>query len=47
MGGTAAGIVVDWLEWQLRRNKAAARSFLGANCRLCVNPEATIALKGF
>lgn len=47
MGGTAAGIVVDWLEWQLRRNKAAARSFIGANCRLCVNPEATVTLKGF
>jgi hypothetical protein len=47
MGGTAAGIVVDWLEWQLRHNKSAARSFLGANCRLCVNPEAKVALKGF
>ncbi|MGX7896620.1 hypothetical protein [Tsuneonella sp. HG222] len=47
LGGTAAGIVVDWLEWQLRGNSSAARSFLGANCRLCVNPEATISLKNF
>jgi hypothetical protein len=47
MGGTAAGIVVDWLEWQLRGSKSAARSFLGANCRLCVNPEATVELKNF
>lgn len=47
MGGTAAGIVADWLEWQLRNNRSAARSFLGANCRLCVNPEATIKLKNF
>ena len=47
MGGTAAGIVVDWLEWQLRHNAGAARSFVGANCRLCVNPEATIELKNF
>jgi hypothetical protein len=47
MGGTAAGIVVDWLEWQLRDDKGAARSFLGADCRLCVNPETKIELKGF
>ena len=47
MGGTAAGIVVDWLEWQLRGSRSAARSFLGANCRLCDNPEATIELKNF
>jgi hypothetical protein len=47
MGGAAAGIVVDWLEWQLRHDRGAARSFVGANCRLCVNPEATIELRNF
>ncbi|MEO6389361.1 MAG: hypothetical protein ABIT16_00385 [Croceibacterium sp.] len=47
MGGSAAGIVVDWLEWQLRHSASAARSFTGANCRLCVNPEVTIELKNF
>ena len=47
MGGTAAGIVVDWLEWQLRHDAGAARSFVGANCRLCVNPEAKIELRNF
>jgi hypothetical protein len=47
MGGAAAAIVVDWLEWQLRDDPSAARSFIGANCRLCVNPEVTIALKNF
>lgn len=47
MGGTAAGIVVDWLQWQLRHDRSAARSFVGANCRLCVNPEAKIELKNF
>ncbi|HEU4651757.1 MAG TPA: hypothetical protein VFS49_10120 [Croceibacterium sp.] len=47
MGGTAAGIVVDWLEWTLRNDEGAARSFVGANCRLCVNPEVTIELKNF
>ena len=39
-GGKAARIVVDWLEWQLRDDAGAARSFVGANCRLCANPEA-------
>jgi len=47
MGGSAAGIVVDWLEWQLRHDAAAARSFVGPNCRLCVNPEVTIQMKNF
>jgi dienelactone hydrolase len=47
MGGAAAGIVVDWLEWQLRDNAGAGRTFVGANCRLCVNPEATIELRNF
>jgi dienelactone hydrolase len=47
MGGSAAGIVVDWLEWRLRRNAGAARSFVGAKCRLCVNPETTIETKNF
>jgi len=47
MGGPAAGIVVDWLEWTLRHDRGAARSFTGLNCRLCVNPEVTIELKNF
>jgi hypothetical protein len=42
MGGRNAMIVVDWLEWQLRGDAAAARTFAGANCRLCTDPEATI-----
>jgi len=47
MGGAAASIVVDWLQWTLRHDASAARSFIGANCRLCVNPEVTIELKNF
>ncbi|OYW44762.1 MAG: hypothetical protein B7Z08_08350 [Sphingomonadales bacterium 32-68-7] len=47
MGGSAATMVVDWLEWQLRNDRSAARSYLGANCRLCVNPEVEIELKNF
>ncbi|MCL6252234.1 hypothetical protein M3P36_14410 [Altererythrobacter sp. KTW20L] len=45
MGGRNAMIVVDWLEWQLRGDRAAARTFTGANCRLCTDPEATIEFK--
>ena len=45
MGGRNAMIVVDWLEWQLRGDMAAARTFVGANCRLCTDPEATIEFK--
>ena len=44
-GGKAARIVVDWLEWQLRGNAEAARSFLGENCGLCGDPEVEIEIK--
>ncbi|MBT2134700.1 hypothetical protein KK137_10170 [Croceibacterium sp. LX-88] len=45
-GGAAAGIAVDWLEWQLRGNEDASRSFVGANCRICTVPGWTIDRKG-
>lgn len=44
-GGAVAGIAVDWLEWQLRGDAAAGRSFTGADCRLCVTPTWTIERK--
>ena len=47
MGGRNASIVVDWLEWQLRGNMAAARTFTGANCRLCTDPAATIEWRNY
>ena len=34
-GGVVAQIAVDWLEWHLRRDRAAGRTFSGPNCRLC------------
>lgn len=37
-GGAVAQIAIDWLEWHLRGDPAAARSFTGANCRLCEVP---------
>lgn len=46
-GGAAAAIAVDWLEWQLRGDRTAARSFLGENCRICTTPGWTIERKGF
>ncbi len=45
MGGRNAMIVVDWLEWQLRDDEGARRTFMGENCRLCTDPEATIEAK--
>jgi dienelactone hydrolase len=38
-GGAAARVAVDWLEWQLRGDKRAARIFTGADCGLCRNPD--------
>ncbi|WEK46291.1 MAG: alpha/beta hydrolase-fold protein [Candidatus Andeanibacterium colombiense] len=46
-GGAAAAISVDWLEWQLRHDATAGRSFLGENCRLCGVPGWSIERKGF
>jgi dienelactone hydrolase len=34
-GGRAAAVVVDWLNWQLRGDARAARTFVGADCGLC------------
>lgn len=46
-GGAAAMIAVDWLEWRLRGDEDAGRSFTGANCRICTVPGWTIERKGF
>jgi len=47
MGGAVAHVAIDWLEWQLRGDKTAARTFLGENCRLCSGTEWTLKRKGF
>jgi len=44
-GGKAAQVDVAWLEWQLRGDKAAARWFRGADCRLCSDPAWTLRKK--
>ncbi len=44
-GGRAAAVVVAWLDWQLRGDKDAARTFVGANCGLCRDQAWTIQKK--
>lgn len=46
MGGAVAHVAVDWLEWQLKGDKTAARTFVGANCRLCTGTAWSIKRKG-
>ena len=46
-GGAAAMLAVDWLEWQLRGDRSAARTFIGASCRVCTTSGWTIDRKGF
>jgi len=38
-GGKAAKVAVDWLNWQLRGDTEAAKTFLGDACGLCGDPE--------
>ncbi len=38
-GGKAAAAVVAWLNWQLRGDKKAAKSFVGQDCGLCTNKD--------
>lgn len=44
-GGIMAQAAVDWLDWQLRGDMTAARSFTGPACRLCVTPGFTVERK--
>lgn len=46
MGGAVAHVAVDWLEWQLKGDTVAARTFVGANCRLCTGTDWSIQRKG-
>lgn len=44
-GGKAAEVAVDWLQWQLRGDTEAAKSFLGEACGLCSDPAVEIERK--
>jgi hypothetical protein len=45
-GGAAAQVVVSWLDWRLRGDAAAGRTFVGATCGLCTNPAWQFQSKG-
>ena len=47
MGGAVAHVAVDWLEWQLRGDEVAARTFTGENCRLCTGTDWSLERKGW
>lgn len=44
-GGKAAAAVVAWLDWQLRSDQKAAKTFVGKDCRLCVDPAWSVEKK--
>jgi dienelactone hydrolase len=44
-GGAVAAASIDWLDWQLRGDQTAGRSFTGTNCRLCTGQGWTIERK--
>jgi hypothetical protein len=46
-GGSAAQVAVNWLQWQMRGDKKAARMFTGENCGLCNDPQWTLAWRNY
>jgi hypothetical protein len=44
-GGAAAAVAVEWLNWQLRHDGEAGRTFLGDDCGLCTDPAWTFEKK--
>jgi dienelactone hydrolase len=47
MGGAVAHVAVDWLDWQLRGDEVAGRTFAGDNCRLCSGTDWSLERKGW
>lgn len=45
-GGDVARFSVDWLEWQLRGDKRAAKTFKDPDCGLCDDPKWKLERKG-
>jgi hypothetical protein len=46
-GGAAAQVAVRWLDWRLRGNAEAGRTFMGTACGLCTDSTWTFQSKGF
>ncbi len=44
-GGKAAAAVVAWLDWQLRNDQKAAKTFVGKDCGLCTDPAWSVKKK--
>ncbi|RYY26722.1 MAG: hypothetical protein EOP62_09450 [Sphingomonadales bacterium] len=44
-GGLVAQVAVRWLDWQLRHDKLAAKTFTGKDCGLCTDQKWTIEKK--
>lgn len=45
-GGRVAPVAVNWLNWQLRNDKNAAKLFVGPKCGLCIDPDWDVKSKG-
>lgn len=45
-GGSAARVVVKWLDWQLRGDAEAGRMFTGTDCGLCRDPAWSLKTRG-
>jgi hypothetical protein len=46
-GGDWARVAVAWLDWQLKRDRAARAWFVGEDCRLCTTFGWTVQRKQF
>jgi len=46
-GGDWARVGVDWLDWQIKRDPDAGRTFVGEGCRLCTAYGWTVERKNF
>jgi hypothetical protein len=45
-GGWFGEVAVAWLDYQLKGNAEAAKWFVGADCRLCTDPQWAVEKKG-
>lgn len=44
-GGAVAQVSVRWFDWQLRGDRAAAKTFVGPDCGVCTDPTWTVERK--